>query len=110
MARSITARSRRALVCVALLATTGCHGDEPCGPLTIQCKEEGRCSLAVSTWYVLGSDGRPWDGAIDPKQTLRVNVIGYLDEPLAPGALATATVDFAGSSFPVQSVAGAHWR
>jgi hypothetical protein len=34
----------------------------------------------VSRWYVLGGDGRSWDGSLAAGQKRAVNVIGYLGE------------------------------
>lgn len=70
----------------------------------------GHAGFPVSTWYVLGSDGRPWDGELEPRQTRQLNAIGYLDEPLAPGTLAAAKVHLEGLRFEVKDVARAHWR
>jgi Zn-finger nucleic acid-binding protein len=51
--------------------------------------------LPVSRWYRDGSAGRPWDGRIAARETVRVNVIGDIPNHLAPGTLveALATVD-----------------
>jgi hypothetical protein len=53
---------------------------------------EGREGFPVSRWYLLGGDGRPWDGVIAAGQKKSVNVIGYLGERVQPGAKLDATV------------------
>jgi hypothetical protein len=71
-------------------------------------KLEGDAGYPVSSWYLVGTDGEPWDGVLDAGESRRVNVIGYLERPLAPGSLAVAQVALADLSFKVESLAGAH--
>lgn len=73
-------------------------------------KLEGDAGFPVSSWYLLGTDGEPWDGVLEAGQSRRVNVIGYLEQPIAPGSLAVAQIALADLSFAVESLADAHWR
>ncbi|MBL8739865.1 MAG: hypothetical protein JNK04_02190 [Myxococcales bacterium] len=70
----------------------------------------GDAGFPVSSWYVLGSDGHPWDGRLEPNQTRMINAVGYLARPLAPGTLAEAEVRLAGLRFPMKDVARPSWR
>ncbi len=72
-------------------------------------KLKGDAGFPVSSWYLLGSDGTPWD-ALEASEARRVNVIGYLEQPLPPGRLALAQVTLAELSFEVGSLTRAHWR
>jgi hypothetical protein len=51
-----------------------------------------RVPFPVSRWYVVGGDGRPWDGILDGGATASVNAVGYLGEPVRPGTELEATV------------------
>jgi hypothetical protein len=51
-----------------------------------------RVPFPVSRWYVVGGDGRPWDGILDGGAKASVNAVGYLGEPVKPGTELEATV------------------
>jgi hypothetical protein len=51
-----------------------------------------RVPFPVSRWYVVGGDGRPWDGIFDGGAKASVNAVGYLGEPVKPGTELEATV------------------
>jgi hypothetical protein len=44
-----------------------------------------RVPFPVSRWYVVGGDGRPWDGILDGGAKASVNAVGYVGEPVKPG-------------------------
>lgn len=45
-----------------------------------------KVGMPISRWYVVGGDNQPWDGVIEGNDKKMVYAIGYLDEPLPPGA------------------------
>jgi hypothetical protein len=71
--------------------------------------------MPVTRWYLLGSDGRPWDGVIEGGGSRCVNAIGYLPEPAPPGTRLDATVRLRdGSSHALElhasTFARKHWN
>src|SRR5258706_9534560 len=48
----------------------------------------------ISRWYLNGEDGAPWDGVVKAGERKSVHVIGYLGNPLKPGAAIDATIAF----------------
>jgi hypothetical protein len=63
----------------------------------------------VSRWYVLGEDGAPWDGVLAAHDAKRVNVIGYMGEPVAPGTRIRVEVRLGGLDAHVETYARKHW-
>jgi hypothetical protein len=57
---------------------------------------EGAAGFPVRRWYLVGGDGRAWDGRLGPRETRSVNVVGYLGAPVEPGAELEATVRLRG--------------
>jgi hypothetical protein len=71
---------------------------------------EGPVPLPVSRWYVVGSDGRPWDGVIEAGERILVNVIGYLGEPVQPGTTIDATIRLDSLVLHASTRARRHWN
>jgi hypothetical protein len=71
---------------------------------------EGPVPLPVSRWYVVGSDGRPWDGVIEAGAKILVNVIGYLGEPVQPGTTIDATARLDSLVLHASTRARRHWN
>jgi uncharacterized protein DUF4412 len=71
---------------------------------------EGGVGFPVSRWYVLGGDGRPWDGTLAAGQQRSVNVIGYLGEPVKPGTELDATVHLGSLALRTTARARRRWN
>ena len=52
----------------------------------------GRFHLPISRWYEEGTAGEPWEGKLRGRAKVRVNVIGYFDEPVKPGTAIDAAI------------------
>lgn len=63
----------------------------------------------VSRWYVAGTAGEPWDGALAAGATAHVNVIGYAGQPLRAGEEVPATIRFESLDIQTKARARAHW-
>jgi hypothetical protein len=70
---------------------------------------EAREGFPVSRWYLVGGDGRAWDGVVEAGETKVVNVIGYLGEPVQPGAKLDPTVRFESLVLHASTRARRHW-
>jgi hypothetical protein len=66
-------------------------------------------AMPVSRWYVVGTDGRPWDGLLNPGEERRVHAIGYLTEPVRPGSEIDATVSIGQMATRATVRARARW-
>ncbi len=58
-------------------------------PATI---DGGAVHFPVSRWYREGGRGEPWDGVVGAHEKVRVNVIGYIPEHVAPGTAVDARI------------------
>lgn len=52
----------------------------------------GAVHFPVSRWYREGGRGEPWDGVVGAREKVRVNVIGYIPEHIAPGTAIEAAI------------------
>jgi Zn-finger nucleic acid-binding protein len=52
----------------------------------------GAVHLPVSRWYREGGRGEPWNGVLGAREKVRVNVIGYIPEHVAPGTVIQAAI------------------
>lgn len=71
---------------------------------------ESAVALPLSRWYLVGSDGQPWDGVLRVGQKARVHAIGYAGEPVPPGAEVAATIQFESLRLRMETRARAHWN
>jgi hypothetical protein len=71
---------------------------------------DARAPFEVSRWYVVGTAGIPWDGALGAHAEQTVNVIGYAGAPLAPATEVLARVRFERMDIPTTARARAHWN
>jgi hypothetical protein len=69
----------------------------------------GQAGYPVSRWYVVGSDGKPWDGVLAGGETKSVNVIGYLRDAVRPGTRLDAEVAISSLVVPVTTKARRRW-
>lgn len=69
----------------------------------------GTTSFDVRRWYLEGTDGAPWDGALAAGETRAVILIGHVDEPLAPGAAVEARIDLGRGSITRATHALGSW-
>jgi len=67
-------------------------------------------SFPVSRWYASGSDGAPWNGELAGHEKKSVHVIGYVGEPLSPGARVAATIRFESLVLQTTARARARWN
>lgn len=70
---------------------------------------DSRVPFPISRWYLAGSAGLAWDGSLQARETVRVHVIGYLGEPVAPGTQVDATVQLRSMEIPVTTRARERW-
>jgi hypothetical protein len=54
--------------------------------------DAGRFRLPVSRSYEEGTAGEPWKGTLGARAKIRLNVIGYFDEPVKPGTAIDAAI------------------
>jgi Zn-finger nucleic acid-binding protein len=52
----------------------------------------GAVHLPVSRWYREGGRGEAWNGVLGAREKVRVNVIGYIPEHVAPGTAVKASI------------------
>ena len=52
----------------------------------------GAVHFPVSRWYREGGRGEAWNGVLGAREKVRVNVIGYIPEHVAPGTAITAAI------------------
>ena len=69
----------------------------------------GDVGFDVRRWYVEGTDGEPWDGWLDPGERKSVLVIGYIDQPIQPGASVEADVELDGHAILERASALGRW-
>ena len=67
-------------------------------------------ALPVSRWYVVGGDGRPWDGVLGPGEKKLVYAIGYAAAPVRAGANVRVTVQLESLSVATTVRARARWN
>ena len=65
--------------------------------------------LPVSRWYIEDSEGREWSGALAAREKASVLVIGYVGEPIPPGAEIQATIELESLEIPVTTRARNRW-
>jgi Zn-finger nucleic acid-binding protein len=63
--------------------------------------------LPVSRWYREGGRGEPWDGVLGAREKVRVNVIGYIPEHVAPGTVVDTRIAVGALSFGARTEARA---
>ncbi|MBK7586108.1 MAG: hypothetical protein IPI67_38725 [Myxococcales bacterium] len=79
-------------------------------PLTLARPElHGAMPFPVARWYVLGSDGRPFDGVLGAREKRSVYLIGYLRSDVSPGDELDATLTVEGLAFDLHARARRKW-
>jgi hypothetical protein len=66
--------------------------------------------LPVSRWYVAGTDGRAYDGALRAHERRSLYVIGYAAEPVQPRTDVDVTVRFESLELPLTVRARKRWN
>jgi len=71
---------------------------------------DARVPFPIERWYVVGQAGEPWDGKLPARSTNRINVVGYLGEPVKPGVALDATIGFASLELGASTVTQKRWN
>jgi hypothetical protein len=70
---------------------------------------ESSVPLPVSRWYVAGTNGEPWDGALRSGEKKTVHLIGYAGEPVDPGTEVTGMIKIESLTLPLKVRARKRW-